>query len=66
MSNESGSFSYLLWIVLGLICAFIAIVVAFYIAVFILSLGALFGGGISLRNYGLAVIHNVKLENPST
>ncbi len=48
---------------IGIILAVVAIVLVVALAVQILAaVGALYGGGIALRNYGLAFQHNVRPE----
>jgi len=48
-------------LVLG-VAAYYAAQIAYYVARVLLAIGLLFGAGITIRNYGLALYHNIKPE----
>ncbi len=52
--NDGGALIFYLGILI------VALVILYYSILFTLALGALFGGGTAIFNYGTALVHNVK------
>ncbi len=67
MSNRDDElFVGLLYVAFGLTAIFVIVIASLWIALITTVVGATFGGGVSIYNYGVALKNNIKLEKPTT
>jgi len=62
MSNDTNPISALVILAVALYVIYLIVIATLFIVGITLAIGATFGGGVSLYNYGLAFKKNVNLE----
>jgi hypothetical protein len=61
-SGQLGCIGTLIALVVLGVAAYYAVQIAYEVARVLLAVGVLFGAGITIRNYALALYHNIKPE----
>lgn len=62
MSGQLGCLGSVVAIVVLAVLVYIAVQIAYVVGRILLAVGILFGAGITVRNYLLALFHNIKPE----
>lgn len=62
LSGQLGCFGIFILLVVLVVAAYFAAQLAYYVGRILLIIGLLFGAGITIRNYVLALYHNIKPE----
>lgn len=65
MFDDANPIAALVMLAAALFVIYIIVIATLYIVGITLAIGATFGGGVSLYNYGLAFKNNVKIESPT-